>query len=162
MTAAAEELTTEPVLAEELMASIDVIEEIESVISALDSDKTAMVSHGEQGHVWKFNYGSVEVLVQITGKSNDDTFTAWSKLMSLGEITPDAPTPAQAKLMQKVLEMNWMGTLDAKFAISGQDLLVTVTRPIKDLSPSEISRGITLVATIADDNDEAFQAEYTA
>ncbi|MBE9032796.1 YbjN domain-containing protein [filamentous cyanobacterium LEGE 11480] len=160
MTVAAEELTVEPVLAEDLMSSINIVDEIESVISTLDYDKTAMVSHGEHGNLWKFNYGSVEVLVKITGETDDDTFTVWSTLFSFGEASLDEPSTNHAKLMHKVLGMNWIGTLDAKFAISGNELVVTVSRPIADLSPSEISRGITLVATIADDNDEAFQEQH--
>lgn len=144
----------------DFMESINVIEEIESVISSLDYDKTAMVSHGEQGHLWKFNYGSVEVLVQITGQTDDDTFTVWSEVFEFGNVDLDTPHPQHAQLMHKVLAMNWMGTLDAKFAIVGGKLVIAVSRPIADLSPGEISRGITLVATIADDNDEAFQADY--
>jgi Putative bacterial sensory transduction regulator len=159
-TTTTEPATTEPTEPIDLMESIDVIEEIEAVISSLDYDKTAMVSHGAQGHLWKFKYGSVEVMVQITGQTDDDSFTAWANVFSFGSASLDAPSSQHAKLMHKVLEMNWLGTLDAKFAISGEQLVLAVTRPIADLSPTEISRGITLVATLADDNDDAFLAEY--
>ncbi|MEO1673385.1 MAG: YbjN domain-containing protein, partial [Cyanobacteria bacterium J06631_2] len=36
-------------------------EVIETVISSLDQDNTAMVSHTDEASVWKFSYGSVEV-----------------------------------------------------------------------------------------------------
>jgi hypothetical protein len=162
MTAAASELTAtaEPTMPVDFMESIDIVEEIEAVISSLDYDKTAMVSHGDQGRVWKFNYGSVEVMVQISGSGEDDSFTAWASVFDFGTAALDAPSGQHAKLMHKVLEMNWLGTLDAKFAISGEKLVVAVTRPIADISPGEISRGITLVATIADDHDDAFKADY--
>jgi Putative bacterial sensory transduction regulator len=160
--AAATELTAtaEPTMPVDFMESIDIVEEIEAVISSLDYDKTAMVSHGAQGHLWKFKYGSIEVMVQITGQSDDDSFTAWANVFSFGAASLDAPSSKHAKLMHQVLSMNWLGTLDAKFAISGEQLVLAVTRPIADLSPTEISRGITLVATLADDNDDAFLAEY--
>ncbi len=162
MTAAASELTAtaEPTMPVDFMESIDIVEEIEAVIASLDYDKTAMVSPGDHGRTWKFNYGSVEVMVQITGSGEDDSFTAWAGVYDFGAASLDAPSSQHAKLMHKVLEMNWLGTLDAKFAISGEKLVVAVTRPIADISPGEISRGITLVATIADDHDEAFKADY--
>ncbi|MFM2429141.1 MAG: hypothetical protein RLZZ511_354 [Cyanobacteriota bacterium] len=144
-------------VADSMMAAIDVVEEIEAVISTLDYDKTAMVSHGAQGYLWKFKYGSVETIVQITGKHDDDIFTVWAQVVDLGTMT-ESPTNRQSQLFRKALEMNYLGTLDAKFALSGSHLIVTVTRPIADLSPGEISRSITLVATIADDHDEAFKA----
>jgi hypothetical protein len=144
-------------VADSMMEAIDVVEEIEAVISTLDYDKTAMVSQGAQGYLWKFKYGTVEIIVQITGKSDDDIFTVWAKVVDLGTDAGETPTARQSQLFRKALEMNWLRTLDAKFAISGSHLVVTVTRPIADLSPGEISRSITLVATIADDNDEAFQ-----
>lgn len=160
MTTAPESLTVEPTAPVDLMESIKIVEEIEAVISSLDYDKTAMVSHGEHGHLWKFNYGSVEVMVQITGETDDDTFTAWAVVFDFGSAALDTPSSKHAKLMHKVLMMNWTHTLDAKFAIAGEQLIITTTRPIAEISPGEISRGITLVATIADDHDEAFQAEY--
>jgi Putative bacterial sensory transduction regulator len=153
------EPTVEPTMPVDFMESIDIVQEIEAVIASLDYDKTAMVSHGDHGHHWKFHYGSVEVMVQITGKTEDDSFTAWAAVFEFGAVT-DTPSAKQAQLMHKVLSMNWLATLDAKFAISGEKLVVAVTRPIADISAGEISRGITLVATIADDHDEAFVAEY--
>jgi hypothetical protein len=162
MTAATSELTAtaEPTMPVDFMESIDIVEEIEAVIASLDSDKTAMVSHSEPGHLWKFCYGSVEVMVQVTGSTDDDSFTAWASVFDFGTAALDTPSSPHAQLMHKVLEMNWLGTLDAKFAISGDKLVVAVTRPIADISAGEISRGITLVATIADDHDDAFKAEY--
>jgi hypothetical protein len=39
---------------------------------------------------------------------------------------------------------------------------VLSTRTIAEISPGEISRLITVVASIADENDEALQAEFSA
>jgi Putative bacterial sensory transduction regulator len=133
--------------------AVSLIDEIEAVISSLDHSDSAMVNRGENGRLWKFQYGSVEVFVQVTGMKPEDTFTTWASLLPL-------PAKNEAKLMRQVLEMNWLATLDAKFAIMGNRIVIAMSRPVADLSASEISRAITLVATIADDYDDVFKAEY--
>lgn len=131
------------------------IEVIEAVISSLDQDQSAMVSRSEQGTVWKFNYGSVEVYVQLTGISDEDVLTVWSPVLSL-------PAKDELKLMRHLLEMNCGETFEACFGILGEQVVVLASRPLEDISAGEISRIMTIVATIADENDEALQAEYAA
>jgi hypothetical protein len=128
-------------------------EVIETVIASLDHDKTAMVNHGDGGYLWKFKYGTVEVFVQLTGSTDDDSLTVWAAVLKL-------PAKDEAQLTRKLLEMNWSGTLEARFAILNNEVIVVSTRSIADLSPGEISRAITIVATIADDNDEPLQAQF--
>ncbi|MBW4581227.1 MAG: YbjN domain-containing protein [Tildeniella nuda ZEHNDER 1965/U140] len=132
-----------------------IVDVIETVIDSLDSDNTAMVSDTDGGYIWKFKYGTVEVFVQLTGLSDDDTISAWAAVLKL-------PAKDEAKLTRKLLELNWSGTLEARFAILGSEVVVLSTRSLADLSPGEISRAITLVATIADDQDEPLQAEFGA
>lgn len=132
-----------------------IVDVIETVIDSLDSDNTAMVSDTDGGYIWKFKYGTVEVFVQLTGLSNDDSISAWAAVLKL-------PAKDEAKLTRKLLELNWSGTLEARFAILGDEVVVLSTRSLADLSPGEISRAITLVATIADDQDEPLQAEFGA
>lgn len=129
------------------------VEMIETVISSLEQDQSAMVSHTDDGYLWKFQYGSVEVFVQLTGTTDEDTFTVWSIVMKL-------PAKDEAQLMRKLLEMNWSDTFEARFSIVGDQVLVGSTRTVAELSPGEVSRNITVVATIADDNDEALQAQF--
>jgi len=129
------------------------VEVIETVISSLDQDDTAMVSHRDGGHLWKFQYGSVEVFVQLTGESDEDTLAVWSSVLKL-------PVKDEARLMRKLLEMNWSETYETAFALYNQEVVVLTHRTVADLSPVEISRAITLVASIADDNDETLQAEF--
>lgn len=126
---------------------------IETVISSLEQDDSAMVSKTEAGHLWKFRYGTVEVFVQLTGETDDDLLTVWSPVMSL-------PTKNDAGLMQKLLEMNWSGTFETCFGITNGQVVVLSQRAVAGLSPSEISRAVTLVATIADDNDEPLIEEF--
>lgn len=128
-------------------------EAVETVISSLDQYDSALVNHTEEGYIWKFKYGSVDVLVQLTGLSDEDMFTVWSPVLQL-------PVSNQAQLMQKLLEMNWLATFESCFGIFNQQVVVLATRAVADLSPGEISRLITIVATIADDNDEALQGEF--
>jgi hypothetical protein len=137
------------------LLDVQYIDVIETVIGSLDPSKTAMVSHDQNGYVWKFTYGSVEVFVQLTGKTDDDVLTIWSYILNL-------PTQHQPELMQKLLQMNWESTLEAKFAIVDTQVVVMSTRTVAELSPGEISRAITLVANVADDNDDDLKATFPA
>jgi hypothetical protein len=128
-------------------------EEIETVIATLEQNDSAMVSKTGDSYLWKFQYGSVEVFVQLTGKTEEDLLTVWSIVLNL-------PAKNESELMKKLLEMNWSGTFETYFAIFNNQIVVSTQRTVADLSPTEISRAITLVATIADDNDEILQAEF--
>jgi hypothetical protein len=137
----------------EAIAPNNLVEVIETVIDSLDSGNTAMVSQGGSGHVWKFKYGTVEVFVQLTGLGEEDTLSVWSAVLSL-------PAKDEPKLMRTLLERNWGNTLEARFAIFQQSVVVVTTRSLADLSPGEISRAITIVATLADEADEPLQQEF--
>ncbi|MDB9515801.1 YbjN domain-containing protein [Roseofilum reptotaenium CS-1145] len=131
------------------------INEIEGVISTMIAEgQTVQAGYDSQeGYLWKFQYGSVEVYVQLTGQTDDDSLTVWSYVLSL-------PAKEEARLMRKLLEMNWLKTFEAHFAIVDNRVVVVATRTVAELSPGEIARAITLVANIADDNDDALIAEF--
>lgn len=129
------------------------VDAIETVIASLDQYDNALVNHSDQGYIWKFKYGSVDVFVQLTGLTDDDTFTVWSPVLQL-------PAQDEAWLMRKLLEMNWSATFEACFGIFNNQVVALSTRSVADLSPGEISRTITVVATIADENDEVLQQEF--
>ncbi len=131
------------------------IEVIETVIDSLDQTDSAMVSHGDSGYLWKFNYGSVEVFVQMTGTTDDDTLTVWSSILPL-------PAKNEPQLLRKLLEMNWSSTFEARFGIFNNQIVVLTTRTLAEMSPGEVSRCITVVASIADDNDDVLKAEFGA
>jgi hypothetical protein len=126
---------------------------IETVISSLEQNDSAMVSHTERGYLWRFQYGSVEVFVQLTGEEDEDLLTVWATVLQL-------PVKNETGLMQKLLEMNWSGTYEACFGTLNGQVVVLLQRTIADIAPGEISRAITLVATLADDNDEALMAAF--
>ena len=134
-------------------ASDGLVEVIETVIDSLDSDQTAMVNRSEEWHLWKFKYGTVEVFVQLTGLLEDDTLTVWAAVLKL-------PAKDEPKLMRQLLEKNWSDTLEARFGIMNNEVVVVTNRSIADLSPGELSRAITIVATIADESDEPLIAEF--
>jgi hypothetical protein len=129
-------------------------EAIETVIASLDQNDSAFVHHTEAGHIWKFQYGSVEVFVQLTGESDEDILKVWSSVLQL-------PVKDELGLMKKLLVMNWSETLETRFAIANEQVYILFERTVADLSPGEISRAITLVAAIADDNDEALQEAFS-
>jgi hypothetical protein len=97
----------------------------------------------------------VEVFVQLTGETDDDLLTVWATVLQL-------PAQNESGLMRKLLEMNWSGTFETCFSIYENRVVVSSQRTVADLYPGEISRIITLVATIADDNDETLKAEFGA
>jgi Putative bacterial sensory transduction regulator len=137
------------------LLDIQYIDVIQAVIGSLDPNHTAMVSAGKTGRLWKFNYGSVEVFVQLTGQTDEDILTVWANVLTL-------PVKNPGDLAQKLLKMNWDSTLEARFAIMNDQVVAMSTRSVAELSPGEISRAITLVANIADDNDEDLQAAFPA
>lgn len=128
-------------------------EVIETVISSLEQNDSAMVNHTEQGYLWKFQYGSVEVFVQLSGDKEDDFLTVWASVLKF-------PVKDELGLARKLLEMNWSETFETRFAVAENQVVVLSQRSVGDLSPGEISRAITLVATIADDNDEALKEQF--
>jgi hypothetical protein len=95
----------------------------------------------------------VEVFVQLTGTTDEDTITVWSTVLKL-------PAKDEPRLLRYLLELNCSSTLEARFGIIDSQVVVISTRTLAELSPGEVSRLITIVATIADDNDEALQSEF--
>ncbi|GAP95005.1 YbjN domain-containing protein [Leptolyngbya sp. NIES-2104] len=147
----------DPLTTEDTSAGMNLIQVIETVIDSLDQSSSAMVSHNENesGYVWKFKYGSVETFVQLTGTSDDDTFTVWATVLNL-------PVQNEAQLNRKLLEMNWLTTFESHFATFNNQVVVVSSRTVAELSPGEVSRLITIVATIADDNDDVLRSEFEA
>ncbi|MGD1899135.1 MAG: YbjN domain-containing protein [Phormidesmis sp.] len=131
------------------------VEVIETVISSLEQDGSAMVNHSEEGHTWKFQYGSVEVYVQLSGETEEDTLTTWSPVHKL-------PVQNESEMMRKLLEMNCGNTFEACFGLINQSVVVFASRTLKDINPSEISRLMTIVASIADENDQELLKNYPA
>jgi hypothetical protein len=129
------------------------LDEIETVISGMAEEQKVMVAKNDAGHLWKFKYGSAEVFVKLTGETDDDTFTVWSYVLKL-------PAKNEPQLMRRLLEMNWLYTMESHFAIVDEQIVIVASRTVAELSPGEISRAIAIVATLADDNDDALQAEF--
>ncbi len=120
---------------------------ISTVVSSLKED-AAYESHGEgQGHTWKFDYGTVQVFVHLTGESSDDTLSVWSPVLTL-------PARDEAQLFRTLLEKSWIETLEARFSIWNDQVVLNHFRTLEGLTAAEISRAITIVATLADEYDE--------
>ncbi|AKG20152.1 YbjN domain-containing protein [Calothrix sp. 336/3] len=143
-------------LTTELMTttSLNHLEVIENVIDSLEQNDSAMVNHpAEGGYLWKFQYGSVQVFVQLTGTTDEDTITVWSVVLAL-------PVQDESRLMRRLLEMNCSTTLESRFGIIENQVVVIASRNLAELSAGEVSRLITIVATIADNHDETLQQEF--
>lgn len=133
--------------------TLSYIENIETVIAGMAEEQKVMVAQNETGHLWKFKYGTVDVYVRLTGETDDDTLTVWSYVLKL-------PAKNEPELMHKLLQMNWLSTMESHFAIVDNQIVVVATRTVAELSPGEISRAITIVATLADDNNEPLAEEF--
>lgn len=133
--------------------SLSYVEEIETVIGSLAEDQKVMVAQNEAGYLWKFKYGSVEVYVRLSGETDNDTLTVWSYVLKL-------PAKNEPELMRNLLQMNWLSTMESHFAIVDNQIVIVATRTVAELSPGEISRAITIVATFADDYDDVLVAEF--
>ncbi len=133
--------------------NLSYIQEIETVIASMAEEQKVMVAQNEAGHLWKFKYGSVEVYIKLTGETDDDTLTVWSYVLKL-------PAKNEPELMRRLLQMNWLSTMESHFAIVDNQIVIVATRTVAELSPGEISRAITIVATLADDNDEFLVEEF--
>lgn len=131
------------------------VEVIETVISSLEQEGTAMVNRSEDGYLWKFRYGTVDVYVQLSGETDEDMLTTWSPVHKL-------PVQNEAEMMRRLLELNCGSTFEACFGLLDQRVVVFSTRTLKDINASEISRLMTIVASIADENDELLLKDYPA
>jgi hypothetical protein len=131
------------------------VDVIETVISSLEQDGSAMVNHSDGGHLWKFKYGTVDVYVQLSGETDNDTLTTWSPVHKL-------PVQNEAAMMRRLLELNCGNTFEACFGLIDQSVVVFASRTLKDINASEISRLMTIVASIADENDEVLLKDYPA
>ncbi len=123
------------------------VETVEAIISTLGENPQRDTKIQLPQHVWKFRYGTVDVFVYLTGESAADTLIVWSPVLAL-------PAKDEAGLDKFLLEKNWLDTLEARFALKGDQVVLTCSRTLQDLDPGEVSRAITIVATLADEYDE--------
>jgi Putative bacterial sensory transduction regulator len=123
------------------------VETVEAIISTLGENPQRDTKIQLPQHVWKFRYGTVDVFVYLTGESAADTLIVWSPVLAL-------PAKDEAGLNKFLLEKNWLDTLEARFALKGDQVVLTCSRTLQDLDPGEVSRAITIVATLADEYDE--------
>jgi len=133
------------------LTEYDLLESIQTVIAGMDSDHTALVN--QTGDTWKFRYGSVDVIVNITGTESTDTFTVLSTVLT-------APFKNEAELFRLLLTKNVTETFEARFALQGDQVVLVSSRSVEDLSPAEIARIIGIVAAVADNNDEFLQEQF--
>ncbi|MGL5034874.1 MAG: YbjN domain-containing protein [Microcystaceae cyanobacterium] len=129
------------------------LEAIETVIGGMAQNDSAMVQNIGSFSLWKFQYGSIEVFVQLTGEEEENLFTVWAGVLTL-------PARDELGLFRHLLTLNWDTTIETCFAIKDDQIVVLCQRTVEDLSPGEISRAITLVAAIADDHDEILKEKF--
>ena len=125
-----------------------------TVISVLKAEGSDAYEHREgEGHFWTFQYGTVDVFVHLTGETSEDRLTVWSPVLNL-------PSRDDLALAKDLLNKNWQETSEARFAIWDDRVVLNYVHSLADIGHNEISRAITMVATLADDYDEPLIETY--
>ncbi len=120
---------------------------IETVISTLGEDPHQLEIEAPQ-KAWRFRYGTADVFVYLTGETEDSALLVWSPVITL-------PVKDDVGLMRFLLEKNWWSdTMEASFCIREDKVVLSTSRTLTDLNPGEVSRAITIVASLADEYDE--------
>ncbi len=128
----------------------------EQIVAAISSlTDTPIYENHQSGHTWKFTYGTVTVYVHLSGEASSDVFTVWAPVLNL-------PVKKQEALYAALLEKNWSETLEARFCVWNEQVILNHTRSLDGLNVSEITRAITVVATLADEYDEPLAAEFNS
>jgi hypothetical protein len=133
-------------------------EEVEAVIASLAVEGSARFTRlpdSEEGVMWIFKYGTVRVFVVLSGETSDDTLTVWAPVLKL----PAEPA-TEAALYRFLLEANWLETWESRFCLRDGEVVLLSMRTLDSLDPTEISRAITIVATLADEYDESLLERF--
>ncbi|MBC7881369.1 MAG: YbjN domain-containing protein [Anaerolineae bacterium] len=133
-------------------------EETEAVISQLaveGSARFAQLPDSDKGMMWIFKYGTVKVFVVLSGETDDDTLTVWSPVVKL-PVNADK----EAALFKYLLKSNWLETWESRFALREDEIVLHTVRTLDSIDPAEISRAITIIASLADEYDEEILQEY--
>jgi len=126
---------------------------IETVITTLSEDPHQLEIEAPQ-KAWRFHYGTAEVSVYLTGQTVDDALIVWSPVLAL-------PVRDEVGLMRYLLEKNWWSeTMEANFCLRDNQVILTTSRTLTDLDPGEVSRAITIVASLADEYDEILVEKF--
>lgn len=102
---------------------------------------------------WELQRGSARI--QISYDKNDDLLTIESSIMPL----PNEES-SQFKLGQRLLKLNHRDTGLARFATTGNQVLVTFSRDTIGLDYPEFHHAIECVCRTADDYDDILRAEF--
>lgn len=126
---------------------------IEKYLQRLAEEEGIPLDPKAQGNRWEFQRGSARIRLEFDPEN--DALTIESVIM---------PLPAQAnpreKLFQKILELNYRSTGEARFALHGGNVVVTFTRSGTGLDYLEFSSAMQSVCRTADDYDDELRAEF--
>ena len=80
-------------------------------------------------------------------------------LLLVAKIMP-VPTTGREAFFQRLLELSFLRTSDAAFALDGNDVFVRALRRLSGLDYEEFEDLVDTVATLADQYDDALQQEF--
>jgi hypothetical protein len=118
---------------------------------AKSCDTTAEALAVEAG--WEFIAGSAAIRIDHDAAAG--SLTIRSSLLPLPE---DAS--ARLALFERLLQLNFQQTGEARFAIADAEVIVTFTRPTLGLDYHEFRQAVEQVARTADDFDDELRQEF--
>ena len=102
---------------------------------------------------WEFIAGSAAIRIE------QDTATATLTIRASLLPLPDGDS-ARLALFQRLLELNYQHTGEARFAIADGEVIVTFTRPTLGLDYHEFQQAVEQVARTADDFDDELRLQF--
>jgi hypothetical protein len=125
---------------------------IECYLERLAKETGINLSDAKVADGWQFLYGSARIRLRLAA---DDRLVIESTIMA---VPGDAS--AREKLFRKLLELNRDGTGEARFALSGNEVIVTFARSTLGLDYEEFLSAAQSVCRAADDHDDMLRKEF--
>lgn len=125
---------------------------VEGYLERLAKETGINLSEAKVADGWQFLYGSARIRLRL---ATDDRLVIESTVMA---VPGDAAV--RGKLFQKLLELNRDGTGEARFALSGNEVIVIFARSTLGLDYEEFLSAAQSVCRTADDHDDALKAEF--
>lgn len=115
-----------------------------------ERSRAALETLDEQGHT-SIRRGSATLGVSVV--EDHGVLLLVSKIMPI-------PTKSRESFFQRLLELSFLRTSDAAFAIDGDEVFVRALRRLSGLDYEEFEDLVDTVATVADQYDDALRKEF--
>jgi T3SS (YopN, CesT) and YbjN peptide-binding chaperone 1 len=126
---------------------------IENYMRRLATDEGLKLEDLSRGDGWELQRGSARVRLDYAPK--EEQLTIESTILSL-----PADAAKQPRLFRRILELNYRATGEARFALRGDEVVVTFTRSVIGLGYVEFLHAVESVCRTADDYDDELRSAF--